>query len=67
MTNDPNDPLQAPDCMKEDTKLITGTCPKCGGELEFFSVSELRAASHCYNCKQPLDTKALAAKVGLSI
>lgn len=67
MTNDPNDPLRAPDCMQEDTRLIEGVCPKCGKELEFFSVSELRNQKHCYNCKEPLDTKAFAEKAGLSI
>ena len=67
MTNDPNDPLRAPDCMQEETKLITGACPNCGKELEFFSVSELRSAGHCYHCKEKLDVKALADKAGLSI
>lgn len=66
MTED-NDPLESPDCMKEDMKLLTGVCPECGKELEFFSVSELRNAGHCYNCKKPLDTKAFAAKAGVSI
>jgi len=67
MTNDPNDPLRAPDCMQEDTRLITGVCPKCGKELEFFSVSELRSQGHCYHCKQPLDVKTIADKAGVSI
>lgn len=67
MTNDANDPLKAPDCMKEDTRLITGICPKCGEELEFFSVTELRNQSRCYNCKEPLDVKAIADKAGVSI
>ena len=67
MTNDPNDPLRAPDCMQEDTKLISGPCPLCGETLEFFSVSELRAQGHCYNCKKPFDAKAFADKAGVSI
>jgi len=67
MTNDPNDPLRAPDCMQEETKLIAGPCPLCGQLLEFFSVSELRSQSHCYNCKKPFDAKAFAEKHGLSI
>lgn len=66
MTND-NDPLESPDCMKEDMRLITGVCPECGEELEFFSLSELRNASRCYKCKKTLDTKAIAAKAGVSI
>jgi predicted RNA-binding Zn-ribbon protein involved in translation (DUF1610 family) len=56
-----------PDCMQEETKLITGPCPKCGAELEFFSVSELRNASHCYSCKAVFDPKDFASKLGLSI
>ncbi|MDR1083837.1 MAG: hypothetical protein LBP22_03015 [Deltaproteobacteria bacterium] len=56
-----------PDCMKEDTKLITGPCPKCGGELEFFSISELRNQSHCYICKAPFDPREFAKKLDLSI
>ncbi len=67
MTNDADDPLRAPDCMQEETKLITGNCPLCGAELEFFSVSELRNQSRCYNCKKPLDVKAFAAKAGVSV
>lgn len=67
MTNDVDDPLRAPDCMQEETRLITGTCPECGAELEFFSVSELRNQKHCYNCKKPLNTKDIAAKAGISI
>jgi hypothetical protein len=47
--------------------LITGPCPKCGGELEFFSIPELRNASHCYLCKAPFDAKEFAKKQGLSI
>jgi hypothetical protein len=53
--------------MKEDTKLITGPCPKCGAELEFFSVTELRNQKHCYGCKAPFDPKAFADKLGISI
>jgi uncharacterized CHY-type Zn-finger protein len=67
MTNEPNDPLTAPDCMQEETRLITGECPLCGEELEFFSISELRNQAHCYNCKKPFDAKAFAGKLGLSI
>ncbi len=67
MSNDPNDPLRAPDCMQEETRLIQGVCPHCGAELEFFSVPELRQTSHCPKCKQPLDVKAIAAKAGVSI
>jgi len=67
MTNDVNDPLRAPDCMQEDTRLITGVCSECGAELEFFSVSELRSQGYCYKCKKPLDVKAIAAKAGVSI
>ncbi len=67
MTNDPNDPLSAPDCMKEETRLISGVYPLCGETLEFFSVPELRAQGHCYNCKQPFDAKAFAEKAGVSI
>ncbi|UQZ89619.1 hypothetical protein C4J81_10530 [Deltaproteobacteria bacterium Smac51] len=67
MTNDPNDPLRAPDCMQEDTRLIQGTCSNCGAELEFFSVSELRQTGHCPNCKQHLDVKSIADKAGVSI
>lgn len=67
MSVDFDDPLQAPDCMKEDTRLIEAVCPKCGAELEFFSVSELRQTSHCPKCKAPLDVKAIAAKAGVSI
>jgi uncharacterized CHY-type Zn-finger protein len=58
---------QSPDCMKEQTTLIVGPCPKCGQELEFFSIPELRNASHCYNCKAPFDPKEFAKKQGLSI
>ena len=58
---------QSPDCMKEQTMLITGPCPKCGQELEFFSIPELRNASHCYNCKASFDPKEFAQKLGLSI
>jgi uncharacterized CHY-type Zn-finger protein len=57
----------SPDCMKEETQLITGPCPQCGKELEFFSLNELRNASHCYNCKAPFDPKPFAQKLGLSI
>jgi predicted RNA-binding Zn-ribbon protein involved in translation (DUF1610 family) len=56
-----------PDCMQEDTKLITGPCPACGKELEFFSVDELRNQAHCYECKAPFDSKAFAKKLGISI
>ncbi|MDR2455020.1 MAG: hypothetical protein LBE49_00275 [Deltaproteobacteria bacterium] len=56
-----------PDCMQEETKLITGPCPKCGAELEFFSIPELRNTSHCYSCKAPFDVKAFADKLGLSV
>ncbi|MDR2405230.1 MAG: hypothetical protein LBE27_02550 [Deltaproteobacteria bacterium] len=56
-----------PDCMKEETKLITGPCPACGKELEFFSITELRNQSHCYECHAPFDSKAFAHKLGLSI
>jgi predicted RNA-binding Zn-ribbon protein involved in translation (DUF1610 family) len=57
----------SPDCMKEETKLIVGPCPKCGAELEFFSVSELRNQKHCYSCKAPFDAHAFADKLGISI
>jgi predicted RNA-binding Zn-ribbon protein involved in translation (DUF1610 family) len=53
--------------MKEETQLITGPCPACGKELEFFSINELRNQSHCYECKAPFDAKAFATKLGLSI
>ena len=56
-----------PDCMQEETRLITGPCPKCGAELEFFSIPELRNTSHCYSCKAPFDPKEFAVKQGLSI
>jgi predicted RNA-binding Zn-ribbon protein involved in translation (DUF1610 family) len=56
-----------PDCMQEQTMLITGPCPKCGEELEFFSINEVRNQAHCYNCKAPFDSKAFAEKLGLSI
>jgi hypothetical protein len=56
-----------PDCMQEDTKLITGPCPICKAELEFFSVDELRNQKTCYSCKAPFDAKAFATKLGLSI
>jgi predicted RNA-binding Zn-ribbon protein involved in translation (DUF1610 family) len=56
-----------PDCMQEQTQLITGPCPACGKELEFFSVTELRNASHCYECKAPFDPKEFAKKLGLSV
>ncbi|MDR2302904.1 MAG: hypothetical protein LBF38_12830 [Deltaproteobacteria bacterium] len=58
---------ETPDCMQEDTRLLAGNCPKCGGELEFFSVDELRNQKHCYLCKAPFDAKAFADKVGVSI
>ena len=67
MTHDDQDPLQAPDCMKEETLLLTGVCPACGAELEFFSVPELRNQKTCYQCKKPFDPKAFAAKAGVSI
>jgi predicted RNA-binding Zn-ribbon protein involved in translation (DUF1610 family) len=53
--------------MTEETKLLTGPCPKCGKELEFFSVAELRNASHCYECKAPFDPHEFAKKLGISI
>ncbi|MDR2339646.1 MAG: hypothetical protein LBF40_05895 [Deltaproteobacteria bacterium] len=56
-----------PDCMKEETRLITGPCPVCGKELEFFSINELRNQGHCYECHAPFDPKAFATKLGLSI
>ncbi|MDR1394618.1 MAG: hypothetical protein LBK52_00410 [Deltaproteobacteria bacterium] len=56
-----------PDCMKEETKLITGPCPACGQELEFFSIDELRNQKHCYECKAPFDAKEFARKQGLTI
>jgi predicted RNA-binding Zn-ribbon protein involved in translation (DUF1610 family) len=56
-----------PECMQEETKLMTGPCPKCGKELEFFSVAELRNTSHCYECKEPFDSHAFAKKLGISI
>ncbi|MDR1608123.1 MAG: hypothetical protein LBT38_06915 [Deltaproteobacteria bacterium] len=58
---------QTPDCMQEETRLITGPCPKCGQELEFFSVNEVRNASRCYICKEPFDSKAFAKELGISI
>ena len=70
MTHDNDDPLRAPDCMQEDTRLIQGICPYCGAELEFFSVSELRQTGHCPNCKhvlEPKDLHAIADKAGVSI
>ena len=67
MTHDDHDALQSPDCMKEETTLISGACPECGKELEFFSVPELRNQKTCYNCKKPFDAKAFATKAGLSI
>jgi predicted amidophosphoribosyltransferase len=65
MTHDDND-SPAP-CFKRETKLISGVCPDCGQELEFFSVPELRNQGICYHCKKPFDVKAFAAKAGLSI
>ncbi|MDR1038579.1 MAG: hypothetical protein LBR80_00135 [Deltaproteobacteria bacterium] len=56
-----------PECMQEETRLITGPCPACGKELEFFTISELRNASHCYECKAPFDPHEFAKKLGLSI
>jgi predicted RNA-binding Zn-ribbon protein involved in translation (DUF1610 family) len=56
-----------PDCMAEETKLITGPCPKCGKELEFFSIPELRNASHCYECKAPFDPFEFAKKLGIAL
>ena len=56
-----------PDCMQEETRLITGPCPKCGAELEFFSIPELRNASNCPSCKADFDPKPFAEKLGLSI
>ena len=56
-----------PDCMQEETRLITGPCPKCGAELEVFSIPELRNTTHCYSCKASFDPKAFADKLGLSI
>jgi predicted amidophosphoribosyltransferase len=53
-----NDPLNAPDCMQEKTKLIIGRCPLCGKELEFFSIPEL-SRRYCYNCKKPFDVTRL--------
>lgn len=67
MTIDANDPLQAPECMQEETKLISGACANCGQELEFFSNTELRNAKVCPNCKKPLDTKSIAEKAGVAI
>ncbi|MDR2352844.1 MAG: hypothetical protein LBF22_06705 [Deltaproteobacteria bacterium] len=56
-----------PECMQEETKLITGPCPECGAELEFFSTSELRNTSHCYECKKPFDPEVFAKKQGIAI
>ena len=67
MTPEDHDPLQAPDCMKEETMLLTGACPECGAELEFFSVPELRNQKTCYMCKKPFDAQAFAAKAGVSL
>ncbi|MDR1657657.1 MAG: hypothetical protein LBT47_08905 [Deltaproteobacteria bacterium] len=58
---------KSPDCMQEETQLITGPCPKCGEELEFFSIPELRNTSHCYACKAPFEPKVFAQKLGISI
>lgn len=66
MTNDPDSLLQAPECMKEETRLISGTCSKCGKEVEFFSVVELHNAKFCPHCKEILDTDAIANKAGIS-
>ncbi|MDR3204244.1 MAG: hypothetical protein LBV23_05830 [Deltaproteobacteria bacterium] len=63
----PDNDGAVPECMQENTQLITGPCPKCGGELEFFSITELRNASHCYLCKAKFDPKEFAQKLGLSI
>ncbi|MDR1052271.1 MAG: hypothetical protein LBP95_14670 [Deltaproteobacteria bacterium] len=57
----------SPECMREETRLITGPCPKCGQELEFFSVTELRNQKHCHSCKAPFDARAFADKLGISI
>ena len=67
MTHHNNDPLESPDCMKEETMLLNGPCPECGQELEFFSLPELRNQKTCYHCKKPFDAKAFAAKLGHSI
>ena len=67
MFQDDQDPLQGPDCMKEETTLIAGTCPECGGELEFFSVTEVRNQKTCYLCKKPFDAKAFAAKIAAEL
>ncbi|MDR1109843.1 MAG: hypothetical protein LBP92_03870 [Deltaproteobacteria bacterium] len=56
-----------PDCLKQEVKVITGPCPKCGAEMEFFTVSELRNQKSCQTCKAPFDAKAFADEQGLSI
>ncbi|MDR0881037.1 MAG: hypothetical protein LBP55_00605 [Candidatus Adiutrix sp.] len=67
MTDSASDAQSAPECMHEETTLIEGVCPECGKELEFFSVNELRNQKTCYHCKKAFDTKAFAAKAGVSI
>lgn len=53
-------------CRAQNTTLLIGTCPHCGQELEFFTVTEIKNQRYCYHCKKEFDREKFARDLGLS-
>ena len=54
-------------CKAQKTDLLTGICPHCGKELEFFTITEIKNQRYCYHCKKKFDREKFAKDLGLSV
>jgi predicted amidophosphoribosyltransferase len=53
-------------CQAPRAQHLTGLCPHCGQEMEFFTVTEIKNQRYCYHCKGKFDSDKFLTDLGLS-